>query len=110
MPPLALTMKEQGTAFKVIVNEKIIKESGTVGTDTYSSIPRTLPLTIYLPQYNDNLEIIIQISNFHYRKGGMWNSPILGAHEAISRHIKIKRDLEIFLAGVIFITVLENNR
>ena len=106
VPPLALTMKEQGTAFKVIVNEKIIKESGTVGTDTYSSIPRTLPLTIYLPQYNDNLEIIIQISNFHYRKGGMWNSPILGAHEAISRHIKIKRDLEIFLAGVIFITVL----
>jgi signal transduction histidine kinase/CheY-like chemotaxis protein len=105
-PPLALTMKEEGTAFKVIVNNEIIKESGKVGKDFYSSQPRTMPLTLYLPQYKDNIEIIMQISNFHYRKGGMWNPPVLGTHESISKYVKIKRDMEIFLAGVIFITVL----
>lgn len=105
-PPLAITMKEQGTAFKVIVNNEIIKESGKVGKDYYSSMPRTVPLTLYLPKYNDYLDIVVQISNYHYRKGGMWNPIILGTHEGITKYINFKRDMEIFLAGVIFITVL----
>lgn len=105
-PPLAITMKEEGTAFKVMINGEIIKESGKVGTDLKSSIPRTLPLTLYLPQYKDTLDIVIQVSNFHYRKGGIWNAPVIGTHDAISKYIKLKRDMEVFLAGVIFITVL----
>ena len=104
-PPLAITMKEQGTAFKVIVNKEMIKESGKVGKDELSSIPRTLPLTIFLPKYKDEIEIIILISNFHYRKGGMWNPPVLGTHESISSYVKLKRDMELFLAGVIFIMI-----
>lgn len=105
-PPLAITMKEQGTAVKIIINGKTIKESGTVGKDELSSIPRTLPMTIYLPPMGKELEIILQISNFHYRKGGMWNPIILGTQDAISNFVKLKRDLEIFLAGVIFIMAL----
>ncbi len=105
-PALALTMKEEGTAFKVIVNNEIVKESGKVGKDFYTSQPRTMPLTMYLPPYQNNMEIIMQISNFHYRKGGMWNAPVLGTHESISNYVKNKRDTEAFLAGVIFIMVL----
>ena len=105
-PSLGITMKEQGTAVKVILNGKILKESGKVGIDSFNSIPHTLPLTIYLPPVEEEMDLILQISNFHYRKGGMWNPVVLGTHTSISNYVNLKRDKEIFLSGVIFIMIL----
>ena len=66
-------MNEQGTAVKVFANGKEVGSMGSVSTGKIGAVPETRPLTVFLTDATDTLDIDVQISNFDYRKGGMWN-------------------------------------
>ena len=48
------------------------------------------------------MEIVMQISNFHHRKGGVWHSIFLGTYHQISEIEKSARETDSFLAGLLF--------
>lgn len=101
LPPhtetLALTMQDQGTAFRIYANGKLLGGNGVVGSNAAESVPHTIPLTVPLNGIGTELMLDVQVSNFHYRKGGMWNKIMLGTENriAISNH-----RMQLFLAFI----------
>lgn len=63
------------TAYRLWVDDRLLAENGTVGTNTESSVPYFFHrMAVFRPQHKD-LRITVQVSNFHHFHGGFW-SPI----------------------------------
>ena len=101
--PVGLTMNEQGTAVRVFVNGKETGNMGTVSAEKKGATPETRPLTILLTEVAETLDIDVQISNFDYRKGGMWNGIFIGSRSTIQKKIRTQQLLEVFAAGCLLI-------
>lgn len=103
LPPhtanLALTMQDQGTAFRIYANGKLLGGNGVAGTSADTSVPHTIPLTVPLDGIGTELFLDVQVSNFHYRKGGMWNTITLGAQKEIAAENHRRQLFLAFIAG-----------
>ncbi|MEM7551327.1 MAG: sensor histidine kinase [Bacteroidota bacterium] len=102
---LGLKIPTIGTAGRVFVNGKEVAHIGKVGKSKEGSVPRFERPLVYLkaPFDQNILEIIVHVSNFDYRKGGLWNAFTLGEWDLMLE--KNRRDLllESFLMGAIVI-------
>jgi signal transduction histidine kinase/ActR/RegA family two-component response regulator len=98
-PPLALTMQDQGTAMRIYANGTLIGGNGSVGVDAATSKPHTIPLTVPVNPQSEELLLDIQVSNFHYRKGGMWNTVTLGSQQQIATQNYRTQLILAFIAG-----------
>lgn len=103
LPPqnanLALTMQDQGTAFRIYANGKLLGGNGEAGISADTSVPHTIPLTVPLHGIGTELLLDVQVSNFHYRKGGMWNTITLGAEKEIAAENHRRQLFLAFIAG-----------
>lgn len=71
------------TAYNLRVNNELIAAAGTIGTNRSDMTPQYLPqVALFEVQPGEN-EIVIQVSNFYHRSGGILESPILGSEEQI---------------------------
>lgn len=103
---LAIRMNEQGTAFAVWVNGQRIAGRGKVGASAADTIPDTRPLVAFLGELSGHTVIDLEIANFHYRKGGMWNAVEIGPEETVRRESARAHSLEVFVAGTLLIIAL----
>lgn len=103
-PPLALRIKEQATAFRVFVDGAFVGGSGKVSEDSREAVPETMPVLLLLDRSDaTEMELVVQISNFHHRSGGVWHGLYLGHRESILSSVQNVRLRDTFLAGIIFI-------
>ena len=73
--PLYLYLPDMPSANKLWVNGKFITGNGVVGKTQEFEEPDFLPKVLQMPeQHNGELELVIQLSNYHYREGGIWYS------------------------------------
>ena len=71
------------TSYKLWVNEELIATAGTVGKSRRTMIPQYLPqVALFESQQGEN-EIVIQVSNFYHRSGGILESLITGNENQI---------------------------
>jgi diguanylate cyclase (GGDEF)-like protein len=100
---LALKIPRLHTSYKLWVNGELIAEAGTVGHNRDAAIPQYLPQVAFFETQQENNEILIQVSNFHHRSGGILESIKLGGEKQIlMQHYKsIARN--IFLFGCLII-------
>lgn len=71
------------TASKIFINDSIIAEIGTVGKSADESDPWNRDVQLIIPSSYESFDLIIQVSNYHHRKGG-FTSPIeIGEPETI---------------------------
>jgi diguanylate cyclase (GGDEF)-like protein len=101
---LAIKIPRIRTAYKLWINGELYASSGTVGKTREMMIPQYLPqVAIFEAQQGKN-EIVIQISNFHQRNGGMLESIKLGSEKQILglRYKSIANELLLF-GSLIFI-------
>jgi signal transduction histidine kinase len=110
LPPnsgrLALKMNEQGTAVNVYANGHLVAGRGTVSANASLAAPQTMPLSANLDHVGETLILDIEISNFNYRKGGMWSVIQLGSEQNIAQKHSRVLSLEIFVAGTLIIIAL----
>lgn len=100
---LALKIKTVATSCKIYVNGHLLKEVGKVGTDKESSKPNYQPQVISFPaSQSEQLEIVIQVSNFHHYKGGLWDSIKLGKGKDLYLAQQSTTQLEAFFWGSFF--------
>ena len=71
---LAFRLKDIQTAYRFFVNGKEVAVNGIVGNDHSSSVPSYLPIVADYTNEKTELDIVIHVSNFHHRKGGIWES------------------------------------
>jgi len=91
------------SAYKLFVNGKQILRVGEVGTSKASTIPAFVPVIIPVKPENSELTIVIQVSNFTYNAGGLWDFIKLGTQEQIHSFWIRNVSLNFFIAGSFFL-------
>lgn len=72
-----------GSAYSMWVNGNQVSANGIVGKDKNRSVPEVKPRVVFFTPGTDQLEIIVQVSNFHHPRGGIWRSILLGPADTI---------------------------
>ncbi|MCB9232405.1 MAG: adenylate/guanylate cyclase domain-containing protein [Bacteroidia bacterium] len=102
---MAISSQEQSTAFEVLIDDQVLMQSGTVGTDREHSKPYTIPnLAAFVPPAS-SFNLVLRISNFHHRVGGVRQSILLGNYDQVSSLVNHRKEREWVLLGIIFIII-----
>lgn len=103
---LAIRIPNLSTSYRLYIDDVLVASDGKVGTDAKSSRPAWHLRTAVFKPPSDDFRIIIQVSNFTYIQGGVWNPIIIGSIENIYHYNSnvIRKDL--FLIGGILIAAL----
>ena len=91
------------TAYNAWVNGTLIASEGKVGTTRETSSPAFGLKEALITDPAGNLEIVIQISNFHHNKGGLRRKVLLGHPDQIVSHGKTTMGYDIILFTIIFV-------
>lgn len=76
--PLALSSDALSVAHRMWINGVEVQSAGVVGTSAATEVPDVRPLILTLDEPGDALEVVLQISNFHHRVGGIRRAIELG--------------------------------
>lgn len=100
---LSLKFLTIGSEYKLFVNGKQIWQEGNVGTSKASSEPAFIPVILPVDPLNNELNIVIQVSNFTYNEGGLWDFIKLGARDQIQSYWLKSVSWDFFIAGSFFL-------
>ncbi|OJJ23339.1 hypothetical protein BKI52_02980 [marine bacterium AO1-C] len=103
---LAIKMLTVGTSYKMFINDKEVTEVGKVNTTQASTQPSYLPQVIDFVNPTQEIDVMIQVANFHYRYGGIWQQVGLGIEKDIREKRERSTIIDFFLIGSIFIMAL----
>lgn len=95
----ALKIKRIETAYKLWINNTLIDENGTVGKDKNSSIPNLDPQIVYFNTKTDTTQLVLQVSNYHHRVGGIQNKILIGKPDTIKRNQRNNSLSTFFMMG-----------
>ena len=98
-PALAFYIDNQNTAFQVYVNGRALGGQGVVGTSAGASVPHRDSLRRLAGTAGErSLELVIHVSNYHDRIGGLTSTVYLGSEALLHNR---SREQELFLIGAI---------
>lgn len=87
------------TAYRLWANGKPVSSNGTTGTGPSHETPQFLKKIVMLAPESGTLELLLQISNFHHPKGGMWAPIQLGKEMQVVSTQRYLDWLNTFLLG-----------
>lgn len=89
-------------AYNFYLNDRLIGKNGEVGTSREEEKPWYEPSSFcYIPD-TDTLQILIQVSNFHHRRGGFWQSVVIGSSNEVLNRKERRRIFNYSTIGVLF--------
>ncbi|HQL35492.1 MAG TPA: histidine kinase [Bacillota bacterium] len=94
------------SAYKLFINDKLIASNGRVAVTAEEESGEYRPQAVIFEIPAEEFDIIIQVSNFHYARGGFWYSMYLGSDRNILNLNDIIMGKEIFLIGALLIIAL----
>jgi signal transduction histidine kinase len=100
---LSLKFLTIASAYKLFVNGQQLLEIGKVGTTRATTTPAYDPVIVPVTPLNNELDIVIQVANFNYSTGGLWDFIKLGTDEKIQSFWLRNVGLDFFIAGGFFL-------
>lgn len=94
------------TAYKLYANGKLLLEVGKVSTDPTIFEDGHGGYIVELPKDQEELELIIQVGNLNYDKGGLRESPKFGSKKVMEQKRMTQLVLLLFFSSGIFIFAL----
>ncbi len=89
-------------AHKFFLNDRLVKENGIVGSSRETEEPWYEPGRFcYIPD-QDTLFLLIQVSNYHHRRGGFWQPVLMGGSTAIIKRAERRSMYNYSTIGVLF--------
>ncbi|GGA34534.1 ATP-binding protein [Paenibacillus physcomitrellae] len=95
---LALRLPTIFHAYKLWVNGELLAEVGVVGQDKSSVTPQLATKMVFFQPANDTVELVMQVANFHHKRGGITKVIELGGSDVLT----VRTHLNI--AGEMFVT------
>lgn len=95
----ALYISGIATAYRLWIDGSFAASNGTVGTDRDSMIPMNYAKIVTFIPDKQEIELVLQVSNFVQRKGGIWASISLGSEPQIVYERDKKVTVEASLAA-----------
>jgi PAS domain S-box-containing protein len=103
---LAMRIQDMGTAFTAYVNGRLLGSVGVPGKDRETTVPRYYPQVLAIDEKTDRLDILFHVSNFHHRRGGIWEAIQLGEERQLLDLRERRVGIDLFLFGSIFIMAI----
>ncbi len=107
---LSLYIRSLSGSYKLFIVDnrevRLWEGVGAPGTRKDLSISWWKPTVFDIGKFDSDFTIVIQISNFHYSKGGMWNVPKLGLTKKIRSDFQWRLMRDFFIMGIILIMAL----
>ena len=94
------------TAYVLWANGKVISENGKVGTSEESMVPFQLPTITQFTIDSSTTELVLQISNFQQRNGGILRNIYYGNFNLINKHHEIELFITLFVVAALFIVLI----
>ncbi len=102
---LAIRILGVESAYKLWINGDIIIASGKVATSSQEMHPARHSITKIF-EAQEELDIIIQVSNFKHRNGGIKSQIIIGNAEQVTSYSASQNNIDTFLLGVLLIMAI----
>lgn len=102
-PDLALRLFEVTSAYRLWLNGRPIAASGVVGRNATAEIPNP---SILLPHFHHEgvpVELVLQVSNYHYRQGGVISAIQFGPQGLLEAGHLRKWGLALFFVGSLLV-------
>lgn len=87
--------------YKLWVDGRLIAVSGKVGRDPGSSVPQKITQEVYFQPKSDQVQILLQISNYDNYAGGMWEPIRYGSATEIAASHDRKTIFTAILLGIV---------
>lgn len=104
----ALRVPAASTAYRLWANGIEVAASGTPGANRTRSRPAYRMSTGRFNAPDGRLELVLQVSNFHHRRGGMWRPIELGTVERIESKDALETAYDLLLIGSFVALALYN--
>ncbi|MCB2299139.1 sensor histidine kinase [Clostridium tagluense] len=99
----ALSIKGVTRAYKLYASGRLIEEIGKVSNNPSYFEPGYKPVIVDLPKDNKELELIIQVSNLDYVRGGFRKNIIFGSKQALEHEKMVLLVIQTLFTGSVFI-------
>lgn len=103
---IGIEVPYMNTAYTLWVNGKLIARNGVVGAKKSTSKPQWLYRWSFIHRDSDVLDFILQISNYHHMRGGVWYSIKIGHVETMQARQDRQLAMDLFIFGVLLIIAL----
>jgi signal transduction histidine kinase len=101
---LSIRLKRVWTAYKIYANGLLLSEVGRLGINKPDNIPKFYPQVLDLPHPIDGkIDIVIHISNFYHRVGGLRLPIQIGEEKAIQALREKSLSKDLILSGSLLI-------
>ncbi len=104
--PLSLRIDTMSTAYRFYIDDKEIASNGQLGVEKPSSKPGYRPVVVDFNPPGNTFDMIVQVSNFTYARGGIWYEINLGTHAQIEALNKMIIYKDAMLIGGLLIMAL----
>ncbi len=98
---LAIRMIDLESAYELYANGKLIGFNGKPGMNSSEEIPEWRP-AVHVFHTDGDVDLVLHVSNFNHRLGGVWQAPEIGTQEDLSREQRSRVGLDLFLAAALF--------
>jgi len=100
---LALRIPALAPSYKVIVAGRVLAEGGVVAADESHSQAAYRPTTVFFTPTTGQFDIIVQVSNYLFARGGFWYGLELGTEEGMlaARGEKLAMDMVLFGSAIV---------
>lgn len=96
---LAIRMPTVSTAYSLYVDDQFLGSNGKISKDGHGFIPEYQPQVMTFQPKNSEFDIIVQVANYSYARGGMWYQVYLGTVESVSHFHEIIKIKDLILIG-----------
>lgn len=100
---LSLYMPSIATAYCLFVNGKLLATVGSIGESREQMVPDSRSQIVTFELKEPKIELLLQVSNFHQRKAGLWETIRLGTVDQIAELRERNIFYQSFVIGCIFI-------
>jgi signal transduction histidine kinase len=89
-------------AYALFINDQLVSQNGEVGSREKEEKPWYEPKSLCMNVHSDTIHILIQVSNFHHRRGGFWKPVVIGHPNKVLQHKERQRMFNYSTIGVLF--------
>ncbi|KHL95392.1 hypothetical protein QW71_13110 [Paenibacillus sp. IHB B 3415] len=100
---LALRLPTIFHAYKLWVNGELLAEAGVVGQDKRAMTPQLATKLVFFQPGSDTVELVMQVANFHHKRGGITKSIELGGSNVLASKTSLKVAAEMFITASLLV-------
>ncbi len=98
--PYAVYFKVEKMAWRAWLDGREVAHQGHVGNSAQTTAAANTSETVYFQlQPNQEVELILQVANYHYAIGGMRNTMLVGPASWLDKHMLLSTSFDVALFG-----------